>query len=129
ARGDRWDCRPGRLGDRHAVGANGRVTDDNRAARAGGLTTWPAGHTMSKYSVEDFLAACGATGPLRLSVEHPGGADQYLLQQPFAVVGRDPRADLRVADSNAARRHLYLQVLCGRLLCLDLTKSSPDGRR
>src|SRR5262245_20135974 len=84
---------------------------------------------MSKYSVEDFLGACGATGPLRLSVEHPSGADRYLLHQPFAIVGRDSRADVRVADANSARRHLYLQVLGGRLLCLDLTKSSPDGRK
>jgi pSer/pThr/pTyr-binding forkhead associated (FHA) protein len=84
---------------------------------------------MSKYSAEAFLDACGATGPLRLSVEHPGGANQFILNQPFAIVGRDSRADLRVTDSDAARRHFYLQVLCGRLLCLDLTKSSPDGRR
>jgi pSer/pThr/pTyr-binding forkhead associated (FHA) protein len=84
---------------------------------------------MSKYSLEEFLAACGATGPLRLSVEHQVGADRYLLNQPFAVVGRDSRADLRVADLGASRRHLYFQVLCGRLLCLDFTTSSPDGKR
>jgi pSer/pThr/pTyr-binding forkhead associated (FHA) protein len=84
---------------------------------------------MSKYSAEAFLEACGATSPLRLSAEHPGGADQCVLNQPFAIVGRDSRADVRVIDPDAARRHLYLQVLCGRLLCLDLTKSSPDGRR
>src|SRR5688572_21620080 len=84
---------------------------------------------MSKYSLEHFLDACGATGPLRLTVEHATGADRYLLHQPFAVVGRDPRADLRVADVGAARRHFYLQILFGRLLCLDLTKGSPDGRK
>jgi pSer/pThr/pTyr-binding forkhead associated (FHA) protein len=84
---------------------------------------------MSKYSLEHFLDACGATGPLRLTVEHATGTDRHLLHQPFAVVGRDPRADLRVADGSAARRHFYLQILFGRLLCLDLTKGSPDGRK
>jgi len=84
---------------------------------------------MSKYSLEHFLVACGASGPLQLTVEHAVGFDRHLLHQPFAVVGRDSRADLRVTDANLARRHLYLQILCGRLLCLDLTTSSPDGRR
>src|SRR5437763_9577919 len=83
---------------------------------------------MNQYSLDAFLEACGATGPLQLTVEHPGGADRHVLQQPFAVVGRDPRADVRLADAAVGRRHLYLQVLGGRLLCLDLT-GSPDGRR
>src|SRR5947209_8935006 len=75
---------------------------------------------MSKFSLDLFLQACGASGPLHLSVEHAGAAERYVLHQPFALVGGDPRADVRLTGGLVARRHAYLQVLGGRLVCVDL---------
>jgi hypothetical protein len=81
---------------------------------------------MSDLSVDQFRAACGAVGPLRLTVEHDGGTDVYALPQPFALAGTDPRADMRLPDGPHPRRAAYVQVLGGRLLCLDLTRPAAD---
>jgi hypothetical protein len=82
---------------------------------------------MSKYSLDRFLEACGAAGPLRLTVNRGGTTDDHALPQPFALIGSDPRADVRVADGRFPRRAAFLQVLGGRLLGLDLT-ADPAGR-
>ena len=77
----------------------------------------------SKYSVELFLEACGATGPLHLGVEdssRPGGPLRRVLHQPFVVIGRDPTTDLLLASRRVSRRHAYLQLVGGRLFCVDL---------
>src|SRR5947209_20353598 len=89
---------------------------------------------MSKFSLDQFLHDCGASGPLRLTVEHAGTSERYVFQQPFALVGSDPRADLRPPGGLLARRHAYLQVLGGRVVCVDLAglpaEAKPDaGRR
>jgi pSer/pThr/pTyr-binding forkhead associated (FHA) protein len=75
---------------------------------------------MSAYSLDEFLGACGASGPLRLTLDDGSNAVEYVLPQPFAVVGSDPRADIRLATPNVPRRAVYLQILGGRLLCVDL---------
>lgn len=69
-----------------------------------------------------FLEACGATGPLRLAVERPGrGEPEHLtVDSPSILVGRDPSADLCLPDREISDRHLYLQVVAGRLSFLDL---------
>jgi hypothetical protein len=82
---------------------------------------------MSNFSLDHFLDACGATGPLRLTVGHGGAADDYVLPQPFALAGGDPRADLRAAGARLPRRAAFVQVIGGRLLCLDL--SADSGRK
>ena len=81
---------------------------------------------MSKYSLDQFLEACGAAGPLRLTIEDGDGVTEHILQQPFAVAGTDQRADIRPADGRVPRRAAYLQVLAGRLLCMDLTVGVRD---
>src|SRR5439155_25103701 len=80
--------------------------------------------------LDTFLEASGATGPLHLTVENTGVTGRYLLPQPFALVGRDARADLRLTGGEVARRHLFMQLLAGRLLCVDLSGSGErqDGR-
>ena len=83
---------------------------------------------MSKYSLDLFLHACGAPGPLSLTVECGGAAERHVLHQPFAVVGRDPRADLRPAGRLLTRRHAFLQVLAGRVLSVDLAGPPAGGR-
>jgi pSer/pThr/pTyr-binding forkhead associated (FHA) protein len=84
-------------------------------------------------SPDQFLQACGATGPLRLSVERPGerGSAQSEFAQPFVLVGRETWADLALNDPEVSRRHAYLQVIDGRLFCLDLDSRAGtlwDGR-
>ena len=76
----------------------------------------------SKYSAELFLEACGRTGPLQLSVDDTArpGPIRCVFHQPFLVVGRDPNADLHLDNWRVSRRHAYLQLVAGRLFCLDL---------
>ena len=72
--------------------------------------------------MELFLQACRWLGPLSLTVAHPNelSATQLDLNQPFAMVGCDPRTDLFLNHPGVSRRHAYFQVLGGRLFCVDL---------
>jgi pSer/pThr/pTyr-binding forkhead associated (FHA) protein len=72
--------------------------------------------------MEQFLTASGATGPLRIEIECPGqpGTEQLSFLQPFAVIGRDDRADVQLAHDLVSRRHAYLQVIGGRVFWIDL---------
>jgi len=69
-----------------------------------------------------FAKACGATGPLQLNVEGPDNPeiDRQVFDAPFVTIGRDPRADLCLTHRGISRRHAYLQIVAGRLFCLDL---------
>jgi pSer/pThr/pTyr-binding forkhead associated (FHA) protein len=69
-----------------------------------------------------FLEACGARGPLHLSVEYQGRPESALrvLDQPFALIGRDPKADIVLKEGQVSRHHVYLQCIAGRLFCIDL---------
>jgi pSer/pThr/pTyr-binding forkhead associated (FHA) protein len=75
---------------------------------------------MNKHSADAFLDACEATGPLQLDLEEAGATRQVLLHQPFALIGRHPRADLHLDDPEVSRRHAYLQIVGGYVYCLDL---------
>jgi pSer/pThr/pTyr-binding forkhead associated (FHA) protein len=85
--------------------------------------------------MERFQEACGATGPLVLLVESPGapGAARHVLHQPFAVLGRAAQADVVLDDPQVSQRHAYLQLVGGRLFCVDLDSRAgihwPDGPR
>jgi pSer/pThr/pTyr-binding forkhead associated (FHA) protein len=78
---------------------------------------------VDKYCPEAFMKACGATGRLGLLVEQ-GERDQkgefWFQQQPFALVGRDQGNDVILNDRRVSRRHCYLQILGGEVLCVDL---------
>jgi pSer/pThr/pTyr-binding forkhead associated (FHA) protein len=93
--------------------ARGRAANPS-AARGSGV--------LEEHSNECFLRACGATGPLRLLVEAPGGRGptEIALPRPFAVVGRDPRSDIHLDHPHVSLRHAYLQVVAGRLFWFDL---------
>src|SRR5262245_37560762 len=85
--------------------------------------------------MDPFLEACGATGPLELLVEHADhpGAVRHVLHQPFAVLGRARNADAVLDDPEVSQRHVYLQLVGGRVFCVDLDSRTgvywPDGRR
>src|SRR5260370_36784817 len=69
-----------------------------------------------------FRESCGMTGPLQLRVDYPGVAEplQWVLYQPFAIIGREPRAHLQLDHDEVSRRHAYLQVAIGRIFFTDL---------
>jgi pSer/pThr/pTyr-binding forkhead associated (FHA) protein len=91
---------------------------------------------MSGQPKESFFEACGLNGPLELVVNQPGEAGRgrrCLFDQPFLLVGRDRRADLRLEETPVGRRHAYLQVIAGQLFCVDLDSRTgthwEDGPR
>lgn len=92
---------------------------------------------MNPAASDPFLEACGADGPLTISVakrtvvDGPG-AERRVVAQPFLVVGRLPRADVALDDPRVSRRHTYLQLIDGRLYGVDLgsrTGTFVDGDR
>ena len=58
------------------------------------------------------------TGPLQLAVRGPSPNESgvRLLHQPFALIGRDPRADVPLEHGLVSRRHVYLQIIERRRL-------------
>src|SRR5437660_10262240 len=77
---------------------------------------------MNNRSMNRFLGACGAAGPLKLIAEGPGaeGLVRAVVDQPFALIGSGVHADLRLDDEQVSHRHLYLQVYDGRVFAFDL---------
>lgn len=72
--------------------------------------------------MEEFLTSCGADGPLRLDVVGPDtlSSGRVTIDQPFALVGREVSNDLTLPHDQVSRRHAYLQVMAGRVFCVDL---------
>jgi pSer/pThr/pTyr-binding forkhead associated (FHA) protein len=69
-----------------------------------------------------FMAASGISDLFRLGVVSNGdaGMAEWSLSQPFALIGRDERSDVRLEDDQVSRRHVYLQVIGGEVFCVDL---------
>jgi pSer/pThr/pTyr-binding forkhead associated (FHA) protein len=90
---------------------------------------------VTASTLDQFLKACGASGPIRLIIEGPGplAAEAHAMTQPFLVVGRGPEVDLQLDHPEVSRRHAYFQVIAGRLFCVDLQSRSgtswSDGPR
>lgn len=60
--------------------------------------------------------------PLPLEVAHPdrGVIVRQLMPFPFALIGRDEHADLRLDGKEVSHRHAYLQLMAGRWWWVDL---------
>jgi len=73
-------------------------------------------------SLQQFLAACGSDGPIRVGVGQGDevSAENWTFQQPFLVIGRRPESDLAIDHWQVSRRHAYLQLIEGRYYCVDL---------
>ncbi len=83
--------------------------------------------------MDSFLYACGLSGPLQFAIRSPNlNEDRVrLLRQPFALIGRDERADVPLDHSIVSRRHVYLQVVQGQAFWIDLDSrsgTSSDGQ-
>jgi pSer/pThr/pTyr-binding forkhead associated (FHA) protein len=92
----------------------------------------PVDRRMGERVMKSFLNACGLKGPLQFVVESEGaeGGELRPLHQPFALIGRDPRADLVLDHARVSRRHVYFQVIEGRAFWVDLesrTGTRADG--
>jgi pSer/pThr/pTyr-binding forkhead associated (FHA) protein len=76
-----------------------------------------------------LLSACGVADSVQLSVKHQTAheAEVRLLRQPFAVIGRSPRADIVLDHPQVSARHVYLQVVDGWAFWIDL--GSRTGTR
>ncbi len=72
--------------------------------------------------MKSFLDACRMPEPLQLAVEAEGAQETgvRLLHQPFALIGRDQRADVPLDHRLVSRRHVYLQVVEGHVFWVDL---------
>lgn len=81
---------------------------------------------MDRHSLSLFSDACSADGSLHLEAEGPMGVVRRVVcPQPFALIGRHPRADLVLPHAGVNQRHVYLQVIGGRIFFVDL--GSPLG--
>jgi len=72
-----------------------------------------------------FLAACGGRQSLSLSVRWTGSKsppETYVFRQPFVLIGRCRESDLALPDRDVKFRHLYLQLVAGRWMFVDLGK-------
>jgi pSer/pThr/pTyr-binding forkhead associated (FHA) protein len=70
----------------------------------------------------EFSRACGLSGPMRITVRSEAGVDEgsFFLDQPFALIGRGRLRDVRHISPGVSERHAYLQVVAGRVFCVDL---------
>jgi pSer/pThr/pTyr-binding forkhead associated (FHA) protein len=82
--------------------------------------------------MKSFLAACGIEDSFQFAVENQNATESRLrlLYQPFAIVGRDLRADVVLDHVDVSRRHVYLQVVEGRVFWIDLeSRTGTRGER
>lgn len=77
---------------------------------------------MKDPLIARFADACGATAPLDLRVDLAGGGvlAEGSVDQPFTLVGRDDACDVTLSDPEINLRHVWLQVLGGRVFAVDL---------
>ena len=79
--------------------------------------------------IGEFGEACGLRGPWGASVARgdAAGGPSCAMAAPFALIGRDPRADVVLDHPEVDRAHAYIQVVGGRAFCVDL--GSRGGTR
>ena len=93
-----------------------------KGAAASNRGRFPGSRSHRQSVMKSFLTACGVDDSLQLVVESQSAneGELRLLHQPFAVIGRDPRADVVLDHPQVSRRHVYLQVVEGRAFWVDL---------
>lgn len=73
-------------------------------------------------SVDEQLAkSCGQCRPLSLvvSLESSSKQSRIVLSKPYAIVGRHANCDVPLLHAEISKQHVYMQVLDGRLYCVD----------
>ncbi|QDV38472.1 FHA domain-containing protein [Tautonia plasticadhaerens] len=84
---------------------------------------------MADRGLDRFWGECGSSAPLRLLIWERGRREpvEHRLDRPFAIIGRTEPADLVLDHPQVSRRHAFLQVMGGRVYCLDLGSRSALG--
>jgi predicted component of type VI protein secretion system len=77
-------------------------------------------------NTKEFQTACGAVAPISLRVEIPGTAAALSRKwdAAFVLIGSDPRCDLCLEHRIVSKFHAYLQIIGGRIFCIDLCSDS-----
>src|SRR5262245_49407011 len=65
--------------------------------------------------MDEFLEACRLSGKLELEITNQDGGSvgRWSLSRPFALLGRDARADVVLNDEQVSKRLGYLRILDG----------------
>lgn len=73
--------------------------------------------------VDELLAkSCGQMRPISLvaSLHHGQKATKFVIEKPYAIIGRHAQCDISLPYPDISVQHAYLQVLDGRLFCVDM---------
>jgi pSer/pThr/pTyr-binding forkhead associated (FHA) protein len=78
---------------------------------------------VTRENVELLWEACGARSPLTLEVEHTATqlVNPITFSLPFATLGRAATNDVVLDHFQVSRRHAYLQLIGGRIFCVDFS--------
>jgi pSer/pThr/pTyr-binding forkhead associated (FHA) protein len=80
---------------------------------------------MSDAAVPMLQFAVGNTTPIRLLVRSGNGSPEVIeTPRPFLIIGRSRDCDVVLNNEAVAYRHAYLQVIGGRLACIDLCSAT-----
>lgn len=84
-------------------------------------------------STSDFFEACGGDQPIRLTVFDPQGSDVdcHHFERPFVLIGNSKDCDLQLVHPDVADRHIYLQMIDGRVAWFRIprpSESTPANR-
>ena len=83
---------------------------------------------MSSPTEAEFRHALGMRRSVRIAVTTADGTvSEHALNRPCAIIGRSPESHVPIPDETVSYRHVYLQAIGDRLLCVDLF--SPNGIR
>jgi hypothetical protein len=76
---------------------------------------------------ESFAKSCGQVRPILLKVASPQGdkTAKFVINKPFAFVGSNLNCDVCLPMPSVSKRHVYLQLMGGRLYCVD--QASREG--
>jgi hypothetical protein len=77
---------------------------------------------MDEQTLNSFRYVVGAPRPIRLAVRGPSGGppDEVVIEAPYGVIGRGTGSHICLEGADIGYRHAYLQVIGGRVLCVDL---------
>lgn len=77
---------------------------------------------MDEQVLNTFRFVVGAARPLRLAIRGPEGGPprEVVVDSPFAVLGRSGGCHVCLPGDGVSYRHAFLQVIGGRVLCVDL---------
>src|SRR5262249_14620681 len=70
--------------------------------------------------IDAFQAGCGLQSPIALTVTEGDTPRSAHFDRPFVIIGRSPSSCLQLDNNKVSYRHAYLQVVAGRIFCVDL---------